>query len=458
MQPAPQLAPTNQIAPPRLLAGQPTAAAQSKALPDATGFGGQLTRALAVDVATARPAGAAQLTPPGPVAAAQVAAEQGAQQIAPVQSAPVQAVPDPVPNVPVPAVGALPLPPAVVTQQQPDGVAQRPRPTHADRREPKGATAATTTEDAAAPDQPVAIAMQPLPLALPLPIDGTLQAQQRSGNATASGDAEATSAITAQAVGHVPGAKPTVAGATASDVQPAGTHATPHRVDLLPVSLQSVSDQPDTNQSTTTQATTPAATPLALHPLPGDAATAPSATLASTAPVSAPNAQMASPAAQVAPALVAMGHAPDGAQRLTMRLAPPELGQVEIRIDRPADAPARVDITVEKTETLTLLLRDQPQLLHALDQAGVPPEGRSVTFHVVAPEPPARMDATSVPSPSGAASNGLAGEYSQGASRQGGNFAQQQQTAADGSDEAALADAAPPPWARWSRAGLDITA
>ncbi len=155
-----------------------------------------------------------------------------------------------------------------------------------------------------------------------------------------------------------------------------------------------------------------------------------------------------------------MGHAPDGAQRLTMRLAPPELGQVEIRIDRPPDAPARVDITVEKTETLTLLLRDQPQLLHALDQAGVPPEGRSVTFHIVAPEPPTRMDATSVPSPSGAASNGLAGEYSQSASRQGGQSSQQQQqqTAADGSDEAAQADAAPPPWARWSRAGLDITA
>jgi len=142
-----------------------------------------------------------------------------------------------------------------------------------------------------------------------------------------------------------------------------------------------------------------------------------------------------------------------------MRLAPPELGQVEIRIDRPPDAPARVDITVEKPETLTLLLRDQPQLLHALDQAGVPPEGRSVTFHVVAPEPPARMDAASIPSPSGPASNGLAGEYSQGASRQGGESAQQQQqTAADGSDEAAQADATPPPWARWSRTGLDITA
>jgi flagellar hook-length control protein FliK len=452
MQPAPQLAPTNQTAPPRLLAGQPPAAAQSKVLPDAAGFGDQLAKALATAVATAKPAGggAGQLAPPGPVAAAQVATEQGAQQIAPAQGAPVRA-PDPVQAVPVPATGTLPSPPGVVPQQQPDSVAQRPRPTHADRREPKGAAAATTTADAATTDQPVAVAMQPLP------IDATLQVLQAPGSATTADDAEASSAIAAQAVGHVPGSKAAIADATSSDMQPAGTHAAPHQADLPPTSPQSVSDQADT--SITTPATMPVATPLALHPLPGDAATAPAATSASAAPASASNPQLASPAAQVAPALVAMGHAPDGAQRLTMRLAPPELGQVEIRIDRPPDAPARVDITVEKTETLTLLLRDQPQLLRALDQAGVPPEGRSVTFHVVAPEPPTRLDATSIPSPSGAASNGLAGEYSQGASRQGGQSAQQQQqTAPDGSDEAALADGAPPPWARWSSAGLDITA
>ncbi len=463
MQPAPQLAATNQTAPPRLLSGQPMAAAQPRALPNATGFFEQLATALAACVATAKPAaagGAAQLTPPGPVAAAQDEAEQGAKQIAPVQGAPVQAVPDPLQAAQVPAVGTLPLPPpTVVTQQQPDGVAQRARPTHMDRRESKGTPTATTTEDAAETDQPVAIATQLLPLALPVPVDAMLPAQQGTGNATAASDAEATPAIAAQAVGHVPGAKPTIIDAASSGVQPAGTHPPPHRTDLLPASTQSGSDQPDTSQSTTTQATTPSATPQALHPLPGDSATAPAATSTSAAPVSVPNAHVASPAAQVAPALVAMGHAPDGAQRLTMRLAPPELGQVQIRIDRPPDAPARVEITVERTETLTLLLRDQPQLLHALDQAGVPPEGRSVTFHIVAPEPPTRMDATSVPSPSGAASNGLAGEYSQSASRQGGQSSpQQQQTAADGSDEAVQADATPPPWARWARAGLDITA
>ena len=40
----------------------------------------------------------------------------------------------------------------------------------------------------------------------------------------------------------------------------------------------------------------------------------------------------------------------DGAQRLTVRLDPPELGQVQVRIERPR-TPARVDITVEHAET-----------------------------------------------------------------------------------------------------------
>ena len=97
-----------------------------------------------------------------------------------------------------------------------------------------------------------------------------------------------------------------------------------------------------------------------------------------------------------------------------MRLDPPELGHVQVRIDRPPDAPARVEITVEKVETLTLLLRDQPQLQHALDQAGVPAEGRSVTFHIASPEPAPRSEPAAVPAP-GVATGGPSGDGSHGA-------------------------------------------
>jgi hypothetical protein len=117
--------------------------------------------------------------------------------------------------------------------------------------------------------------------------------------------------------------------------------------------------------------------------------------------------------------LVSMGHMSNGTQRVTMRLDPPELGRVQVRIDRPTDAPARVEITVEKAETLTLLLRDQTQLQRALDQAGVPVEGRSVTFHIASPEPAPRSEPAPTPAP-GVAAGGPNGNGSHGAQRNGG--------------------------------------
>jgi hypothetical protein len=161
----------------------------------------------------------------------------------------------------------------------------------------------------------------------------------------------------------------------------------------------------------------------------------------------------ASPAAQLAPALVQMGHAPDGAQRLTVRLDPPELGLVQVRIDRPAEAAARVEITVEKPETLTLLLRDQPQLQHALDLAGVPAEGRSVTFHVASPEPSRNSEPATAPAP-GVAAGGLSGDGSHGAPRQGGQSGRQQTSAQDGRET----EFTPIGLSGWLRGGLDITA
>jgi flagellar hook-length control protein FliK len=178
------------------------------------------------------------------------------------------------------------------------------------------------------------------------------------------------------------------------------------------------------------------------------ASASPTAALPATLTAAAP-----SPAAQVAPALVALTHAPDGAPRLTLRLDPPELGLVQIRIERPQDAPARVEITVQRQETLTLLLRDQPQLQTALNQAGVPLDGRSITFHLVAPEPVARSDG-SAPN-SGTDFAGQSGNGADGASRQGGSA---QQRSADGMDDNNDANFTPIAVPTWLRAGLDITA
>ena len=171
------------------------------------------------------------------------------------------------------------------------------------------------------------------------------------------------------------------------------------------------------------------------------------------APATSAMAHPGSPAAQITPALMQTGQGPDGAQRLTVRLDPPELGHVQIKIDRPSDAPARVEITVEKHETLSLLLRDQPQLQRALDQAGVPADGRTVTFHVAAAGPSIRADSGTTPI-GGAATGGLTGDGSHGATGQHGKPAHQGHAATD-EDGDELTPAA----ARgWLRAGLDITA
>lgn len=135
---------------------------------------------------------------------------------------------------------------------------------------------------------------------------------------------------------------------------------------------------------------------------------------------------------------------------MTLRLEPAELGLVQIRINRPADAPAQVEITVQRPETLTLLLRDQPQLQRALDQAGVPADGRSLTLHVAAPEPAA---STGSSASSGAATSADPGQNGgNGAGTRSGG----QGRAGDAADQDQ--DDTPTPLARWLRAGLDITA
>jgi chemotaxis protein MotD len=205
------------------------------------------------------------------------------------------------------------------------------------------------------------------------------------------------------------------------------------------------------------QATSPASAALPTSALPTPVP--PADTLQPAAPSGAPAALVspqvhaaATPAAQIAPVLVSMAHAPDGAQRLTLRLDPPELGHVQIRIDRPQDAPARVDITVERAETLTLLLRDQPQLQRALDQAGVPSDGRSVTIHVAATESAARPDGG--PAASQGMGSAGTGDATYGTPRQGGQQARNDTGNADEA-EGELAQIVLP---GWLRGGLDITA
>ena len=171
--------------------------------------------------------------------------------------------------------------------------------------------------------------------------------------------------------------------------------------------------------------------------------TTPAAAASATiAPPPVPSAQHTAPASQVAPALLTLASSPGGAQHMTLRLQPADLGTVQIRIDRPVEAPVRVEVSVSRPETLTLLLRDQSQLQRTLDQAGVPPEGRSLTFQLT------DQGGGGLPRPS----DGFPQPESGGPPNPGGGL----------SDDTAENDSAPlaglPVLTSWRRAGLDITA
>jgi flagellar hook-length control protein FliK len=163
---------------------------------------------------------------------------------------------------------------------------------------------------------------------------------------------------------------------------------------------------------------------------------------ASIAPAAAPSradtpVAAGSPAGQVAPVLVQVAHAAAGHQ-ITLRLNPDELGQVTIRIDRAADGTASVQVMAERPETLKLLQADQPQLHRALDNAGLPPDGRSLNLSLAT-------------SDSGGHSGGSG-------SNPGGNARQDNPTSQSTALPRGLGPTEPGVPPGWQRAGIDITA
>jgi flagellar hook-length control protein FliK len=173
-----------------------------------------------------------------------------------------------------------------------------------------------------------------------------------------------------------------------NEAQAAASHANAAIVNARAAS------QTDADRSGASRATDSASAPLSSNPL--DAAqsqaiadASPAAEPATTSatgtatPAAAP--QPAPPAAQVAPALLTLGQSTDGGQQMTLRLHPAELGMVQVQIDKTAAGAANVAITVEKPETLQAILRDQADLHHALDTAGIPSSGRTITI-TLAPE------------------------------------------------------------------------
>lgn len=70
----------------------------------------------------------------------------------------------------------------------------------------------------------------------------------------------------------------------------------------------------------------------------------------------------------------------DGNNEFTIRLNPPEMGRVEVRLEFSADGGVRAALFAEKPETLNLLQRDAAALERALNDAGVKTDSGSLNF------------------------------------------------------------------------------
>jgi flagellar hook-length control protein FliK len=84
------------------------------------------------------------------------------------------------------------------------------------------------------------------------------------------------------------------------------------------------------------------------------------------------------PLAALAVEIAAGAHT--GKHRFEIRLDPPELGRIEVRLDLDRDGHVTSRITVERVDTLDLLRRDSAQLERALQQAGLKTSDNALQF------------------------------------------------------------------------------
>jgi len=111
----------------------------------------------------------------------------------------------------------------------------------------------------------------------------------------------------------------------------------------------------------------------------GFAAIAPPATAATTAtPAAAATANAAVPIAGLPVAIAA--RALDGSTQFDIRLDPPELGRIAVRLDVDRDGQVTSHVTVDRADTLQLLQSQQPLLERALEQAGLKTADNGLQF------------------------------------------------------------------------------
>lgn len=117
-------------------------------------------------------------------------------------------------------------------------------------------------------------------------------------------------------------------------------------------------------------------------------------TAAATAAAAAAPAQPSStpvPVASLAVELAAQALA--GKHRFEIRLDPPELGRIDVRLEIDRDGNVTSRLVVERAETLDMLRRDAPQLERALQQAGLKTADNALEFSLRQQTPERHDDA-----------------------------------------------------------------
>ena len=72
--------------------------------------------------------------------------------------------------------------------------------------------------------------------------------------------------------------------------------------------------------------------------------------------------------------------AQSGSNQFDIKLDPPELGRIDVRLDVDSSGQVTSHITADRPETLTLLQSQQPQLERALEQAGLKTADNGLQF------------------------------------------------------------------------------
>ena len=108
----------------------------------------------------------------------------------------------------------------------------------------------------------------------------------------------------------------------------------------------------------------------------------------SLANASAPSATVMAPAAAATPGTVPVAglavaiasRAQAGSNQFDIRLDPPELGRIDVRLNVDRDGHVTSHVTVDRADTLQLLQDQQPQMQQALEQAGLKTADNGLQF------------------------------------------------------------------------------